>query len=279
MGLQLLQRITEKAGQWSNKLQNFLQEDLPEDKEELIALLRRICDAQVINNSALTMMEGVLQVAEVRVRELMVPKAQMVVIAQDQSYEDYFPIVIESAHSRFPVIGDHEEVIGVLLAKDLLPFGTQAQSRIQDILHPAFFIPESKRLDQLLKEFQYNHNHMAIVVDEYSNTAGLITIEDVLEQIVGDIEDEYYVGSDQDYIKAFNETQYIVQAITPIEIFNQHFETDFSTKEFDTIGGLVAQRFGRLPKRGENIHVAPLDFNVLQADKRRIRLLQIKVVG
>ncbi|MEJ2554259.1 MAG: transporter associated domain-containing protein [Gammaproteobacteria bacterium] len=250
----------------------------PKDREQLVELLRDAQQRELLDPEALTMIEGVLQVAEIQVRDIMVPRAQMAVVERDASLEEILPVVIESAHSRFPVIGDNrDEVVGILLAKDLLAYYGQDKARnfnVRDILRPAVFIPESKRLNVLLKEFRASRNHMAIVVDEYGGVAGLVTIEDVLEQIVGEIVDEHDIEEDT-YIKRHNDNVYAVKALTPIEEFNDYFYANFSDEEFDTIGGLVMHRFGRLPRRGEVISIDRFRFKVLNADSRRIHLLQV----
>jgi len=250
----------------------------PKDREQLVELLRDAQQRELLDPEALTMIEGVLQVAEMQVRDIMVPRAQMAVVERDASLEKILPVVIESAHSRFPVIGDNrDEVVGILLAKDLLAYYGQDNTRtfnVRDILRPAVFIPESKRLNVLLKEFRASRNHMAIVVDEYGGVAGLVTIEDVLEQIVGEIVDEHDIEEDT-YIKKHNDNVYAVKALTPIEEFNHYFFSNFSDDEFDTIGGLVMHRFGRLPRRGEVISIDRFRFKVLNADSRRIHLLQV----
>ncbi len=250
----------------------------PKDREQLVELLRDAQQRELLDPEALAMIEGVLQVAEMQVRDIMVPRAQMAVVERDARMEAILPVVIESAHSRFPVIGDNrDEVVGILLAKDLLTYYGSEQNKefnVRDILRPAVFIPESKRLNVLLKEFRASRNHMAIVVDEYGGVAGLVTIEDVLEQIVGEIVDEHDIEEDA-YIKKHNDNIYAVKALTPIEEFNQYFSSTFSDDEFDTIGGLVMHRFGRLPRRSEVISIDRFRFKVLNADSRRIHLLQV----
>jgi magnesium and cobalt transporter len=212
------------------------------------------------------------------VRDIMVPRSQMVIVDRDQSPEEILPIVIESGHSRFPVIGeDRDQIIGILLAKDLLRYFVEehgASFDIKECLRPAVFIPESKRLNVLLKEFRVSHNHMAIVADEYGGVAGLITIEDVLEQIVGEIGDEYDVDDELD-IRKDGVRQFTVRAQTRIEDFNDYFATRFSDEEFDTIGGLIMNHLGRLPRRGESLTFEGLEFKVLRGDRRRIDTLRL----
>jgi len=262
---------------WFEMLSNALLRE-PKDRSELTRLLRDAQHRNLLDFDALSMIEGVLEVSEMQVRDVMIPRTQMAVINLSDSPEQFIPVIVESAHSRFPVIGDNrDEVVGILLAKDLLPGfankDTQAFN-IRDILRPAVFIPESKRLNVLLRDFRANRNHMAIVVDEYGGVAGLVTIEDVLEQIVGDIEDEHDIDDDMMIIK-HSESRYTAKALTPVEEFNEQFGVDFPEDEFDTIGGLLTHKFGRLPKRGEVTTIDGFRFKVLRADSRRIYLLQI----
>ncbi|MBX9903800.1 MAG: CBS domain-containing protein [Burkholderiales bacterium] len=249
----------------------------PEDREQLIALLRSAHDHNLLDADGLAMIEGVMQVAEMQARDIMVPRAQMDVIDVNEPPDRFIPLVIETAHSRFPVIGDgKDDVIGILLAKDLLRYyAGEEEFNVREMLRPAVFIPESKPLNVLLKEFRKNRNHIAIVVDEYGGVAGLITIEDVLEQIVGDIEDEYDFDEAEDNIVQEKRGIYRVKALTEIADFNATFGTDFSDEEFDTVGGLVLKRFGRVPKRGEQLLIEQWNFRVLRADSRRVYLLQV----
>ncbi len=250
----------------------------PENREELVQVLKEARRRHLMDGEALSMMEGVLQVSELRVRDIMIPRARMVVVERDKPLDDILPVIIESAHSRFPVIGDdRSEVVGILLAKDLLQFcGTDARRfNMRDILRSAVFVPESKRLNVLLKEFRRSRNHMAIVVDEYGAAAGLITIEDVLEQIVGEIEDEYDFDEGA-YILKRGEGRYTAKAHTTIEEFNEFFDTELPGGDYDTIGGLVINKLGHLPKRGESVEVDGFRFTVVRADSRKIRLLNIE---
>ncbi len=250
----------------------------PESQEELVQILKQARRHHLMDGEALSMMEGVLQVSELRVRDIMIPRARMVVVERDKPLDDILPVIIESAHSRFPVIGDdRSEVVGILLAKDLLQFcGSNARRfNMRDILRSAVFVPESKRLNVLLKEFRRSRNHMAIVVDEYGAAAGLITIEDVLEQIVGEIEDEYDFDEGA-YILKRGEGRYTAKAHTTIEEFNEFFGTDFPDEDYDTIGGMVINRLGHLPKRGESVEIGGFRFTVVRADSRKIRLLNIE---
>lgn len=263
---------------WLERLGQALQGDL-KDMDQLLEVLHEAHRNQVIDIDALAMIEGVLQVSDMQVRDIMIPRSQMTVIERDAEPQAILNTVIESAHSRFPAVGESkDDVIGVLLAKDLLPYfleGEQPRLNIRDILRPAVVIPESKRLNVLLKEFRANRNHMAIVVDEYGGVAGLVTIEDVLEQIVGEIEDEHDFEEDTQILQHENHTA-TVKGITPIEDFNRHFGTDYSDEEFDTIGGLVINQLGHLPKRGEEIELAHLQFRVLRATNRQVHLLEVR---
>ena len=249
----------------------------PEDREQLITLLRSAHDHNLLDADGLAMIEGVMQVAEMQARDIMVPRAQMDVIDVNEPPDRFIPLVIETAHSRFPVIGEgKDDVIGILLAKDLLRYyAGEEEFNVREMLRPAVFIPESKPLNVLLKEFRKNRNHIAIVVDEYGGVAGLITIEDVLEQIVGDIEDEYDFDEAEDNIVQEKRGIYRVKALTEIADFNTAFNTTFSDEEFDTVGGLVLKRFGRVPKRGEQLLIDQWNFRVLRADSRRVYLLQV----
>jgi hemolysin (HlyC) family protein len=249
----------------------------PEDREELIELLRTCYERNLLDADALAMIEGVLQVAEMQARDIMVPRAQMDAIDIRESPDQFIPMVIQTGHSRFPVFGENkDDVIGILLAKDLLRhYAGEEEFNVRDMLRPAVFIPGSKPLNVLLKEFRKNRNHMAIVVDEYGGVAGLVTIEDVIEQIVGDIEDEYDFDDVEDNIVPEKGGQYRVKALTEIADFNNAFGTHYDEQEFDTIGGLVLSRFGRVPKRGEQLSFDGLNFRVLRADSRRLHLLQV----
>ena len=250
----------------------------PRDRAELAEELREAGRRGLIDADALAMIEGVLEVADLQVRDIMVPRSQMVVVHRDDPPETLLPAIVESGHSRFPVIGeDRDQVVGLLLAKDLLRYfgeGGSAGFDMREVLRPAVFVPESKRVNVLLKEFRVSRNHMAVVVDEYGGVSGLVTIEDVIEEIVGDIADEYDIEEDQT-IRREGERQYTVHALARIEDFNEYFGAQFSDEEFDTIGGLVMHQFGRLPKRGENVSIEGFDFKVLRADRRRIDLLRV----
>jgi magnesium and cobalt transporter len=267
----------EQKRSWLERLGQALQGEL-KDRDQLVEVLHEAQRNAVIDYDALTMIEGVIGVSEMQVRDIMIPRAQMVVVERDADLKVILQTVVESAHSRFPAVGENrDEVIGILLAKDLLPYfldGEDSRFNLRDILRPAVFIPESKRLNVLLKEFRASRNHIAIVVDEYGGVAGMVTIEDVLEQIVGEIEDEHDVEEDA-YIFEHRNEEYTVKAITPIEDFNDYFQTNFSDEEFDTIGGLVMNGFGHMPKRGEKLDLGDFRFKVLRASNRQINLLQV----
>ncbi|MDX1397508.1 MAG: transporter associated domain-containing protein [Oceanospirillum sp.] len=263
-------------------LQNFMTSltGEPKTRRELLEFIRDAEQRLQLDAEAMNIIEGALQINEMQVRDIMIPRSQMVAVKDGQQPEEFLSLIIDSAHSRFPVIGENpDEVIGFLLAKDLLPLILKREPgpfSIRDVMRPATFIPESKRLNSLLSEFRVKRNHMAIVVDEYGGVAGLVTIEDVLEQIVGDIEDEHDIEEDDMDIRAISDGQFIVKALTQIDDFNESFGTHFSDDEFDTIGGIVMQRFGHLPNRNETTMLEGLEFKVLNADNRRIRLLQVK---
>ncbi|MFV2061647.1 MAG: HlyC/CorC family transporter [Gammaproteobacteria bacterium] len=270
-----------QAKTWLERLAQALLGE-PQDREQLISLLRDSEQRNLFDSDALGMIEGVLQVSEMQARDIMIPRSQMVILERDSDIKDILPIVVEFNHSRFPVIGENlDEVIGILLAKDLLPFfssDNKSKFYLRDIIRPAIVIPESKRLNILLNEFRSSRNHMAIVVDEYGGVSGLVTIEDVLEQIVGDIEDEHDIDEDT-YIKDHGDQNYTIKALTPIEDFNEYFLCDFKTDNYDTLGGLLLNRIGHLPKRGELIEIDGFHFKILRADNRRIHLMYMTVIS
>jgi len=264
---------------WLGKLTQIFSDE-PKTREDLLADLKDATDENVLDQEAFSIIEGAMQVADQQVRDVMIPRSQMVVVEADQTPKEFLPIIISSAHSRFPVIGENpDDILGVLLAKDLLSLILDENNLenfdIRQHVRKATFIPESKRLNVLLKEFRATRNHMAIVVDEYAGVSGVITIEDVLEQIVGQIEDEHDVEDDEGNIKPFDDNGYIVKALTPIEDFNEFFDIGMPDDEFDTIGGLVTQKFGHLPRKDETVEIDTFTFKVLSADNRRIRLLQV----
>jgi hemolysin (HlyC) family protein len=250
----------------------------PEDREELLALLHGAFERKLLDADALSIIEGALQVSEMTVRDIMIPRSQMDVVSIDDEPEQFIPFVMETRHSRFPVVGENkDDVVGILLAKELLNYYTNPESfNLRDTLRPAVFVPESKRLNVLLRDFRANRNHIAIVVDEYGGVSGLVTIEDVLEQIVGDIEDEYDFDEAEDNIIPEAGARYRVKAQTEIAAFNEALGAQFSDEEFHTIGGLVLQAFGRLPKRGEATTIGNFRFKVVRADSRRIYTLQVE---
>jgi len=250
----------------------------PEDREQLLLLLRGAFERRLLDADALSMIEGVLSVSETTVRDIMIPRAQMDCVSIDDEPPEFIPQVVDTRHSRFPVIGESkDDIVGILLAKELLNYYANPEAfNLRDTLRPAVFVPESKRLNVLLREFRANRNHIAIVVDEYGGVSGLVTIEDVLEQIVGDIDDEYDFDESQDNIIVEANGRFRVKAQTEIADFNEHFGTSFGNEEFDTVGGLVLRAFGRLPKRGEMTTLEGLRFRVLRADSRRLHTLHIE---
>ena len=261
------------------RLSHFLLRE-PEDREQLVELLHGAYENSLMDSDSLAMIEGVLQVSEMQVRDIMIPRSQMDVIDITDPPEKFIPHCIETAHSRFPVIEDNKnDVIGILLAKDLLRYYAGEDFDVRDMLRPAIFIPEAKRLNVLLKEFRSNRNHIAIVVDEYGGVAGMVTIEDVLEQIVGDIEDEYDYDEDEDNIIQHADGQYRVKALTEIADFNEIVGTALSDAEFSTIGGLVVNKFGHLPKRNDEINFNGLHVKVLRADSRRLHSILVEVLA
>ncbi len=250
----------------------------PADRAQLTQLLRSAYRKNLLDAEALSIIEGAMTVSEMQVRDIMIPRAQMDVIDINEPIGQFIPVVISTSHSRFPVIGENrDDVIGVLLAKDLLRhYAGEEEFNVREMLRPAIFVPESKRLNVLLREFRENRNHIAVVIDEYGGVAGLVTIEDVLEEIVGDIEDEHDKQQDT-FIKKLSENDYLVKALTPIEEFNEHFDATLSDEEFDTIGGIVMQAFGHLPRRNEVAEIEGFQFKVLNADSRQIHLLRLNL--
>jgi magnesium and cobalt transporter len=265
------------TGRWLRRLRQGRAE--PEDRKELLAMLREAAERGVLDSDALTMLEGVLEVGDLQVRDIMVPRAQMVFVRRDERAARILPVVVESGHSRFPVMdADRDDIVGILLAKDLLRL-TTAEKRerfdMREYMRPVVFVPESKRLNVLLREFRRNRNHMAIVVDEYGGVSGLCTIEDVIEQIVGEIDDEFDVEDDQN-IRRDAERQFTVRGVTRIAEFNEYFGARLSEAGgFDTIAGLLMKQLGRLPRRGESTSIEGFEFRVLRADRRRIDTLRV----
>jgi magnesium and cobalt transporter len=266
------------TGRWLKRLTQGLASE-PQDREELVALLRVAGERGLIDGDALTMLEGVLEVGDLKVRDIMVPRAQMVFVRRSDPLARLLPVVVDSGHSRVPVMDeDRDDIVGILLAKDLLRL-TAAPARerfdIREYMRPAVFVPESKRLNVLLKEFRRIRNHMAIVVDEYGGVAGLCTIEDVIEQIVGEIDDEFDVEDDLN-IRRDAERQFTVRGVTRIDEFNEYFGAELSEEEgVDTIAGLIMKQLGRLPRRGESASIDGFEFRVLRADRRRIDALRV----
>ena len=262
---------------WLDRLGHALSGE-PQDRDDLIDVLRDAERRSLVDAEVLDMLEGALAVGELQVRDIMVPRAQMVAVQEDEAPEAFVGTVIESGHSRFPVLGDsRDEVKGILFAKDLLTYFAKGRRNgfdLDDVMRPVVYIPESKRLSVLLREFRESHHHMAVVVDEYGGVAGLVTIEDVLEQIVGEIDDEHDVD-EAPFISRLEGPEHTVKALTPIEDFNDYFGTGFSDEEFDTIGGLVIKSFGRLPRAGETQVLGEVSFRVLRADKRKVHLLRV----
>ena len=267
---------------WLDKLSFFLS-DRPSTKEELLERIRQAEEDQILDREVLDTIEGALQMSHMQVRDIMVPRPQMAVVKADQTTTEFMQTITETSHSRFPVIGESpDDVLGILLAKDLLPLAFAKQMDDFDLnamLRKPIFVPESKRLSVLLNEFRTNRYHMAIVLDEYGGVAGLVTIEDVLEQIVGEIEDETDAEEDDGNIRPFAENGFLVKALTTIKDFNEHFGTYYDETEFDTIGGIITQQFGHLPAKDEHIQVGELNFLILAADNRRIRLMQVNPIS
>lgn len=263
---------------WLEKLTDLFSDD-PQSRQDIKEIVREAANRSIVDTETLAILEGALQVSEMQVRDIMIPRSQMISINLNDSLKDYLAQIIESAHSRFPVIGeDQDEVLGILLAKDLLPLilnENREDFRLKEVLRPTTFVPESKRLNVLLQEFRATRNHMAIVVDEFGGVAGLVTIEDVLEQIVGEIEDEHDFDDDDSLIKEIEDGITMVKALTPIEDFNEHFTTRFADQEFDTIGGIVVHHFGRVPECNESIQIDQWNFKVVNGTSRQINLLEV----
>ncbi|MEZ5529300.1 MAG: transporter associated domain-containing protein [Porticoccaceae bacterium] len=265
---------------WLGKLAHAFAGE-PQTREELAGTLRAAYNNKIIDHDALEIIEGALHVSDQQVREIMIPRSQMVVIQHNASLEDILKVAIESSHSRFPVIGENpDDVTGILLAKELLPLVLTGRENfdIAKVVRPATIIPESKRLNVLLREFREQRYHMAIVVDEYGGIAGLVTIEDILEEIVGDIEDE----TDEDegaMIRPQADNGYLIDALTPIEDFNEYFDVGFSDEDFDTIGGIIVQAFGRMPKVDESVNIDSFIFRVAEGDNRQVKLLEMRIAS
>lgn len=264
---------------WVRKLSNLFLE--PQDQDQLIELIRSASERHILDAEALSIVEGALSVSQMQARDIMLPRSQVVMVSRDAPAGETLKLVTETAHSRFPVIDDdRDDVIGILLAKDLLAAVVGSGNfdfDLRELLRPAVFIPESKRLNVLLREFRARRNHMAIVVDEYGGVAGIVTIENVLEQIVGEIEDEHDIDDDAPILQRSEDT-YTIKALTTVDDFNEHFDTDWSDEDFDTVGGHVMNQFGHLPQRGEQISIGRYHFTVLRADNRRLYLMKMVVM-
>ena len=271
----------EDSKSWLEKLSLALSGE-PASRAELLELLRSAEQRALLKGEALSIIEGALTVSDMQVREIMVPRSQVVFVRIEQEPAEFLPVVIGCGHSRFPVLGEsQDEVVGILLAKDLLTLAHRERKQkfnLRDSLRPCTAIPESKRLDVLLEEFRATRNHLAVVYDEYGGISGIVTIEDVLEQIVGNIEDEYDF-EEEGFINRHTDGSFTIRALTPIDDFNDYFNAEFSDEEFDTIGGLVTSSFGHLPKRDEQVSIKGFRFKVLNADGRRVHLLQMNIVG
>ena len=263
---------------WLDKLTQMIQGE-PQNKEELVEVILDAQERDLIDPETKEMMKGVLGVTELRVRDIMIPRSQMITLDVDQSIAELLPVMVESSHSRFPVVcEDKDHVEGILLAKDLLPLILKNQEEhpeLREYLRPAVVVPESKRVDTLLNEFRQQRYHMAIVIDEYGGVSGLVTIEDILEIIVGEIEDEHDEEEETQDIRQISKHVFLVQALTPLDDFNQHFEHQFDTDEADTIGGIILHAFGHMPSRGETIEIQGLQFKITNADSRRILQVQV----
>jgi magnesium and cobalt transporter len=262
---------------WMRKLGRALSGEA-EDREDLVQQMRQALERGLIDADALQMMEGVLGVADLQVRDIMIPRSQMVTVRRDDPPEKLLPVIVESGHSRFPMVDDdRDDIVGILLAKDVLRYvatGRLADFDIRECMRPAVVVPESKRVNVLLKEFRRNRNHMAIVVDEYGGVSGVVTIEDAIEQIVGDIDDEFDVEDDQN-IRKEAERQFLVRGATPIAEFNEYFGVELADDEFDTVAGLVMKQLGHLPRRGETLMIGDIEIRVLRADRRRVEALKV----
>lgn len=272
--------IDSRPKSWIDKIAQIFSDE-PTDTKSLLELLRNAEQHNVLDFDALSIIEGALQVSKMQVREIMIPRPQVITVSATNTLAEVLDIVITVSHSRFPVLAENSDsIIGILLAKDLLRFAAQENSDnfdLKNIVRPATFVPESKRLNVLLNEFRENRHHMAVVIDEYGSPCGVVTIEDVLEQIVGEIDDEYDVD-DESYIKRVDAKTFIVKALTPIAEFNEQFASDFKDQEVDTIGGLVLQHLNHIPERDEKAEIGDFEFTVLNADSRQIRLLRVQAI-
>ncbi|SEH04252.1 HlyC/CorC family transporter [Candidatus Venteria ishoeyi] len=265
---------------WPRQLKRWLT-PTPQNTHQLLRFLKKSQERQLFSLDTMNMIEGALLVSGTHVREVMIPRAQMVVLQYNEHPDKFIESLVESGHSRFPVVNESRDAVqGILLAKDLLNFYAASPKNAQrfqmrDLLRPPVFIPESKRLNVLLREFRSSRNHMAIVVDEYGGVAGLVTIEDVIEEIIGEIDDEHDLD-EENYIRKRSNGCYLVRALTPVDEFNAYFKTSFSDEEFDTIGGVLLQAFGHMPKRGESMELQGFYFEISRTDRRRLHLLEVK---
>ena len=265
---------------WLDKLLHAFSDE-PRSRDELLEIIKDAADNKLLDQDALSIIEGALDVSSLQAREIMVPRSQIIAIRMDDSPQDFLPQVIESGHSRFPVIGETlDDIKGILLAKDLLPLALNGTENfnLESILRAANIVPESKRVNVLLREFRENRYHMALVMDEYGGISGLLTIEDILEEIVGEIEDETDEEENDNFIKRMSDRDFIIKALTPIEEFNEYFNAELSTEYFDTIGGILMQEFGHIPKRNEIAVIDNFQFRVLYSDNRQIHLLRLTVL-
>lgn len=265
---------------WLDKLLHAFSDE-PRSRDELLEIIKDAADNKLLDQDALSIIEGALDVSSLQAREIMVPRSQIIAIRLEDSPQDFLPQVIESGHSRFPVIGESlDDIKGILLAKDLLPLALNGTENfnLESILRTANIVPESKRVNVLLREFRENRYHMALVMDEYGGISGLLTIEDILEEIVGEIEDETDEEDGDTYIKKMSDTDFIIKALTPIEEFNEHFKAELSEEDFDTIGGILMQEFGHIPKRNEVAVIENFQFRVLYSDNRQIHLLRLTIL-
>jgi len=265
---------------WLDKLLHAFSDE-PRSRDELLEIIKDAADNKLLDQDALSIIEGALDVSSLQAREIMVPRSQIIAIRLEDSPQDFLPQVIESGHSRFPVIGESlDDIKGILLAKDLLPLALNGTDNfnLESILRTANIVPEGKRVNVLLREFRENRYHMALVMDEYGGISGLLTIEDILEEIVGEIEDETDEEESDNFIKRMSETDFIIKALTPIEEFNEQFDAELSNEDFDTIGGILMQEFGHIPKRNEVAVIENFQFRVLYSDNRQIHLLRLTVL-
>ena len=266
---------------WRDRLRRLIAPPEPRSREELVQYLRHGQSAGLLDSDALSMIEGVMHVSELQARDIMIPRPQVTALPRDSAPHELLPTIVRTGFSRFPVTGESkDDVIGILLAKDLLRLFQEEGGgfRLREVLRPVLFIPESKRLDALLKQFRESRNHMSVVVDEYGGLAGIVTIEDVIEQIVGEIDDEHDFDEDAP-ILARDDGTWIVKAVASIDAFNEALGARLSDEDLDTVGGFVARRFGHVPRRGERIVLCGFEFRVLRADQRRIHLLRVVPVG